>query len=117
MCGKLVEYCKLFLPGGSVIAKKPQDSSALIVWRQQLTQWGQMLDDKVHTFAVDSSAVLNTRIPKRNRDSKPYVTPSYKRLTTVDKTHRASGGVKARAPQQVPEVVDDASPLVVYTLV
>lgn len=108
MCGKLVEYCKYFLPGGSVINKKPVEASAMIVWRQQLNHWGQMLDEKVHQFATSGKMS-----GKRKRECKPFVAASYKRLTAIDK-HEP--GVAVRAKPQLPMVVDNASPLVVYTL-
>lgn len=108
MCGKLVEYCKLFLPGGSVISKKPGDASEFIAWRQQLTRWGQMLDGTVHEFATQGKT-----LGKRNRPCKPFVTASYKRLTAIDGN---ADGVRVRANPQEPVVVDNASPLVVYTM-
>lgn len=108
MCGKLVEYCKLFLPGGSVIIKKPADASALIAWRQQLTRWGQMLDEKVHAFATNGKV-----LGKRNRSCQPFVAASYKRLTVID---GKVDGVRTGVQPQQPVVVDYASPLVVYTM-
>lgn len=108
MCGKVVEYCKLFLPGGSVISIKPSEAAALIAWRQQLTQWGQMLDVKVHNIATGD---LRENPGKRKREAKPYITPSYKRLTKID---NSVGGVRARVAVQLPTVVDEASPLATY---
>jgi len=110
-CGKLVEYCKYFLPGGSVTNKKPVDTSELITWRQQLNHWGQILDEKVHIFATEGKV-----LGKRNRPSKPFVSATYKRLTAIDGKVKGVHGVAVRAKPELPIVVDNASPLVVYTV-
>lgn len=114
MCGKTIEFCKLFLPGGSVISKKPSEASALIEWRQRLTHWGQLLDDKVHKFATESRDNSVATAGKRKRGCLPVVAASYKRLTKLDTDFSAVGGVRGRVAVQVPEVIDEASPLVVY---
>lgn len=86
LCAKVVQYCKYFLPCGSVIGVKPRSASDLMVYRAQLSSWGQMMDVVVHEFAERTVSQLREGTRKRVRSSKPYVSATYKRLTEIDAT-------------------------------
>lgn len=113
MCAKLVEYCKYFLPGGSVIEPKPSKAVDFIAWSTKLIDWGKMMDVDVHAFAEEGTLEQRTTLAKRKRQSLPVLSATYKRLTQLDGNRDLVKSRVATLRPQHPCVIDNASSLVV----
>lgn len=102
MCKMVVDYCKLFLPSGSVITEQPSNSSDIAAWNLQMNAWSDMLEERVPAFAA---AYAPCRQPmKRKRSKTSFVTPNYKRLTEID--HKVDGGIQRYLGVQAVPVID-----------
>jgi len=113
MCAKLVEFCKYFLPGGSVIEEKPSKATEFIAWSTKLIDWGKMMDVDVHAFAEDGTLEKRTTLRKRKRLSLPVLSATYKRLTQLDDNAGFVKSSVAALRPQTPSVIDNASALII----
>jgi hypothetical protein len=107
-CACTVEYCKMFLPGGSVIERKPNTVRELDVWRKHLNSWAQMIEMKVAMFINKWRSIWSDgAVVRRNRISTLNVSATQKKLQQIwdDPTSTFA----SKMEPQVPTVIDNAS--------
>lgn len=104
MCKKTVQYCKLFLPGGVVINNRPYGTVDFENWSSRLHQLAADLETKMKHFLEERPV----NVKERNRSITMFVSPTYKRLATVEKRQKAINSTLQTLvlPLQTPPVVD-----------
>jgi ATP-dependent protease Clp ATPase subunit len=100
----MIKYCKLFLPGGTIIAKKPSVDSEWEAWKDHIQNLAIGMEQKVKIFL--SGRVTGQE--KRNRPISVHVSPTYKRIVQEEKLQASANSTLhcIILPLQFPSVVD-----------